>query len=134
MTNTSDHDLHLSLMYVMCPPLINAYVTVRQVQVQLYDDEGNPVPLTVYGAVVQGRNRADREQAGGKRERGVGCGGHGQLAVLKPGETLTEEADLSKEFDIKKPGRYTVRAERFDKESKAAVKSDAATVTFSATQ
>ncbi|HWB86848.1 MAG TPA: hypothetical protein VG675_22070 [Bryobacteraceae bacterium] len=134
MTNTSDHDLHLSVMYVMCPPLINAYVTVRQMQVQLYDDEGNPVPLTVYGTVVQGRSGAEREPASGKRERGIGCGGHGQLAILKPGESRTEEADLSKEFDIKKPGTYTLRAQKLDNENKAVVKSGAVSVTFTAAQ
>ncbi len=133
MTNTSDHDLRFSVHYVMCPPLINSYVTVRQVRIQLSDEEGNPVPLTVYGAVVQGRSGADVEQSE-KGKRGVGCGGRYLLDILKPGETLREEADLSKEFAIKRPGTYTVRAQKLDQESKTSVKSDAVTVTFSAAQ
>src|SRR5690348_8286109 len=58
MKNTTGHDLRFDVMYVVCPPLINAHVTVRQVQVQLYDSVGKPVPLTIYGAVVQGRSGA----------------------------------------------------------------------------
>ena len=134
MTNTSDHDLRFSVMVVQCRPLINVPVTVRQVQVQLYDGEGNPVPLTVYGKVVQGRSGAGREQSGVDREHGVGCGGGGTLGILKPGESRIEEADLSKEFDIKKPGMYTIHAQRFDRESKTVVKSKAITLKFSTIQ
>ncbi len=42
-------------------------------------------------------------------------------------ESLNEEAGPSKEFDIQKPARYSVRAQRFDKESKAQGKSGSVT-------
>ena len=119
---------------MQCRPLINVPVTVRQVQLQLYDSQGKMVPLTLYGKVAQGTSDADREQSGAGREQGIACGGSGTLEVLKPGESRVEETDLSKEFDIKKPGRYTVRAQKLDQESKAVVKSEAVTVTFTAAQ
>lgn len=107
---------------------------MRQTQILLYDSEGNLVPLTPYGAAVQGRTGPVAMPSGAERQQGVACGGGGTLGVLKPGESLIEEADLSKEFYIKKPGRYTIRAQRLDKESKAVVRSEAATVTLSVAQ
>jgi hypothetical protein len=135
MTNTSDRDLHYTVFAKGCPPPINYLsVTMRQVQALLYDSEGNLVPLTPYGAAVQGRTGPVAIPPGRERQYGVGCGGGGTEGVLKPGKSLIEEADLSKEFAIKKPGKYTVRAQRLDEESKAVVKSEAVTVTFTAAQ
>lgn len=120
MTNTSDHDLRFDVMVIQCKPLNYVPVTVRQVQVELYDSKGTPVPLTLYGKAVRGQ---------------VGeCAGKGQPAILKPGENRIEEADLGKEFDVKNPGTYTVRALRFDKQGKAVAKSDAITVKFAEIQ
>jgi hypothetical protein len=131
MTNTSDRDLRYSVFTKRCPPPIeHLSATMRQVQVLLYDSEGNLVPLTPYGAAVQGRTGPVAIPPAAQQRQGFGCGGRGTLAVLKPGESRTEEADLTKEFDIKKPGRYTIRAQRLDKESKAVIKSDAVTVKF----
>jgi hypothetical protein len=134
MTNTSDRDIRLNVMVVQCRPLINEYVTVRQMQLHLYDSEGNLMPLTLYGKVVQGGPEPDEKQSRNNREAGVSCGGGGTLGILKPGESLTEEADLNKEFEIKKPGKYTVRAQRVDQESKAVVMSAAVPVTLVAKQ
>ncbi|HWB85106.1 MAG TPA: hypothetical protein VG675_13260 [Bryobacteraceae bacterium] len=64
--------------------------------------------------------------------KGVGCGGGGTLDILKPGESRTEEADLSKEFNIKKPGPYKLRTQKLDTDNKAVVKSEALTITFTA--
>ncbi len=130
MTNTSDRDLTFSVTGVQCPPLINEWVTMRQVQVLLYDSEGNLVPLTRYGAAVQGRTGPVAKAPGADREQGVGCGGRSTIEILRPGESRIEETDLSKEFDIKKAGTYTVRAQRLDKESQGLVKSEAVTVTL----
>lgn len=114
MTNTSDRDLHYSVRVLGAKSLNYKWVTVRQVELALYDSEGNPVPLTNYGKVVRG-------QCGE-------CGGGGTLGILKPGESLDEEADINREFDIEKPGTYTVRATRFDKDNQALVKSDGITL------
>lgn len=125
ITNTSVSDFHYSVAVVSCAPIINEWVKVRQVQIQLDDINRNQVPLSVYGSVAQRRPRAEGEQ-------GFGCGGRSATEVLKPGESLTEEVDLSKEFDIKKPGKYTVRAERFDEKAKAMVKAEPVTLVISA--
>lgn len=119
MTNTSDRDLRFDVIFIRDKELNYEPVRERLVDVQLYDNEGNAVPLTLFGRVARGRCL---------------CFGKGVQGLLRPSESLTEEADLSKEFDIKKPGKYTVRAERFDKESKAMVRSEAATVILSAAQ
>ncbi len=120
MSNTSDLDLRFDVLVKRCKHLDYVPVTVRQVDVQLYDSDGNPVPLTLYGKAVRGR-------AGE-------CFGRGAQGVLKPGDSLAEEVDINKEFEIKKPGRYTVQAQRLDKDGKAMVKSEAVTVTLTAAQ
>jgi hypothetical protein len=135
MTNTSDRDFRYSVMIKLCPPPIeHLSLTMRQVQLLLYDSEGNLVPLTPYGAAVQGRTGPVALPPGAEREKGVGCFGRGTLDILKPGESRIEEADLSKEFDIKKPGKYTVRAQRLDKDSKAVVRSEAVALRVTSTQ
>jgi hypothetical protein len=116
MTNTSEHDLHLSVRILQAKALNYVPVTVRHIDVELYDSGGNPVPRTDYGKTVRG-------QCGE-------CGGGGTRDDLKPGESLNEEADLTKEFDIKKPGSYTVRAQRMDEDNKLQVKSDLITLTL----
>lgn len=118
MSNTSDLDLRFDVLVKRCKHLDYVPVTVRQVDVQVYDSDGNPVPLTLYGKAVRGR-------AGE-------CFGRGAQGVLKPGDSLAEEVDISKEFEIKKPGRYTIRAQRWDEESKSMVKAEPLTVIVSA--
>ena len=135
MTNTSDRDLRYSVFWKRCPPPIeHLSATMRQMQVLLYDSEGNLVPLTQYGASVQGRTGPVAIPPDAERRQGYGCGGSGTLGILKPGESLIEKADLAKEFDIKKPGRYTVRAQRLDQANEAVVKAEAVTVTLTAVQ
>jgi hypothetical protein len=116
MTNTSGQDLYFSVRRLEAKGLNYVPVTVRQMDVQLYDSEGLPVPLTLYGKTVRGKCGE--------------CGGSGTLGGLRPGESLHEEADLSKEFELTKPGKYTVHAERVDDQNKVLVKSDKITLTL----
>ncbi len=119
MTNTSDRDLRFDIIFIRDKELNYEPVKERLVDVQLYDNEGNSVPLTLFGRVARGRCL---------------CFGKGVQGLLRPGESLTEEADLSKEFDIKQPGKYTIRAQRFDEKSKAMVKTEPLGVILSAAQ
>ena len=114
MTNTSDHDLVFTTWFLQSKTLGDKSVKVRQVVVELYDSEGSPVPLTLYGKAIRGQCGA--------------CGGKGVLDGLKPGESRNEVVDLSKEFDIKKPGKYSVQAQRLDEISKTLVKSSVVTI------
>jgi len=72
----------------------------RQMDVKVFDKDGQPVPETDYGMAIHGR----------VRRGGVG-GGAGTNERLKPGEVIHEESDLNKEFELK-PGKYTVQAEQ----------------------
>jgi hypothetical protein len=107
MTNTSDQDVSYA---VGVGPIIN--VDVR-------DAEGKPVSETPEGRKIHGTDRRD--------------GPGGVLTViripLKPGKTLAGESILSKEYDLSKPGKYTVQAHRFDGVSMTMVKSNTITLT-----
>lgn len=50
-------------------------------------------------------------------------------AALRPGESLKTQQTLSKEFDLGRPGTYTVQAQRYDGTSGITVKSNTITVT-----
>jgi hypothetical protein len=49
---------------------------------------------------------------------------------IGPGKTSREDADLTEEFELSKPGKYTVQAERLDQYSKGPVKSNIITITL----
>lgn len=74
----------------------------RDMGVMVYDADGKRVRETEYGRLVYGRRY---KMFPGKT---VCC------AQWKPGESFMEEADLTKEFDLSKPGTYTVEARRSD--------------------
>jgi hypothetical protein len=57
--------------------------------------------------------------------------GSGACVTVKPGETQTEGIEVSKLYDLSKPGKYTIQVERGDPESTVIVKSNAITVTVS---
>jgi hypothetical protein len=106
MTNISDGDLNMSRA------AINGVVP-RQMDVKVFDKDGQPVPETDYGMRIHGR----------VRHGGVGIG-VGTTENMKPGDVIREESDLSKEFELK-PGKYTVQAECVDPAIKTAAKFEA---------
>lgn len=130
LTNTSGSDLRYSVKTIYCPPPVDIGVAQRQVQVMLYDEDKNLVPLTQYGALIQGKTGPVALPPEAVSRKGVGCGGGGTRGELKPGESKVEQADLNKDFDLKKPGKYTMRAQRLDDNSKTLVKSDVITITL----
>jgi hypothetical protein len=98
---------------------------LRSIDIRVYMASGAPVRETVYGMEIHGRKPPGPQG-------GVPHGG-GVLTVftfaVKPGKTFSEDADLSKEFDLNKPGKYTVQADRFDPLGASLIKSDIITVT-----
>jgi hypothetical protein len=106
MTNISDGDLDVGR------DAING-VLPRQMDVKVFDKDGQPVPETDYGMRIHGR----------VRRGGVG-GGVGTTENMKPGDAIREESDLNKEFELK-PGKYTVQAECVDPAIKTAAKFEA---------
>ncbi len=95
-TNVSDHDI---------PRVILNGGTLHQIRLIVSDAGGASVALTEEGKRIYGE-----------------AAGHPLVidnAVsfpAKPGQGMREDADLAKEFDLKKPGKYTVHAEIRDGE------------------
>jgi hypothetical protein len=105
MTNTSGHDAPIRKEY--------NYLTEvpRRLVVQVLDSHYGSVPETEHGRNVHVAPVSARV--------------HGFLsAVLKPGETHKEEADLSKEFELTTPGTYIVVLHKRDPDTGENVRSN----------
>ena len=110
LTNTSGHDVWLSMSNVNWPVFRN--VALRKIDIQVRDGDGKPTAETEYGRTIHRRSvekPAPSELDPSRPLRGGGLP-HDVFTVLLPERTLTEESDLSKEFDLSKPGKYTVQA------------------------
>jgi len=102
--NTSDHDIFESIG-----------TPGRAINIKVFS--GNkPVPETPYGLKAHGR---DSRPFVGSVFR----------AAIRPGKLFKVEADLSKEYDLSKPGKYTVQAERWDSDIHQMVESNTITIT-----
>jgi hypothetical protein len=110
-TNTSDRILDVHMNRIRGPVFEEQF---RQMDVELRDSEGKPIPETEYGKTIHGRSVRPPEPA--KHDApGVGMGGRtGVMGALPSGETFRETSDLNEEFDLRKPGTYMVRASRKD--------------------
>ena len=64
--------------------------------IEVLNDQGRSVALTAQGAQLEEMRRS--------------TSGHG--LEIPPGETHADEVELSRWFELSKPGRYTVRAAR----------------------
>ncbi len=92
------------------------YSTVgRNMKIDVRDSEGNPVSETPFGLKVHGTDPKRAPFAGTVFSTRVS---------LKPSETSQEKLVLDKEYDLTKPGRYSIRVQRSD------VLSDTNTVIF----
>ena len=79
--------------------------------IQVRDSEGKPVAETEYGKTIHARSiEAPPVDRNGPGVPTRGPRGGAIAMALRPGETLTEESDLTKEFDLSRPGKYTVQA------------------------
>jgi hypothetical protein len=67
--------------------------------------------------------RVPQENVGGA------LNGSGACVPLKPGETLVERIEVSKLYNLTKPGKFVIQVERGDPESTAPVRANAVTVT-----
>jgi hypothetical protein len=72
-------------------------------------DSGNkPVPMTEYGIKA---NHAEPTQEGAPPRVLLRSTFSAELA---PGKAVTQTLALTKEYDLSKPGKYTIQASRFD--------------------
>lgn len=112
LTNTSNQPVDST------PALIHGPVfdvRRRDIDVQVRDSSGDLVPETEYGKTAHGRSLKLPEGVRQSSRPGVGHGGSNAImGGIPPGETYVEDADLNKEFELTKPGKYTVRGLRKD--------------------
>ncbi len=110
MTNTSGKDIHygqpLSVKWAML------------FDVHILDGANKLVPETAYGRQLHG---TDRNPAS--------LGGSVFSAQVAPGKTVEQQLMLNKEYEIERPGKYTIQVERFDAVSGITVKSNTITLT-----
>jgi hypothetical protein len=89
----------------------------RDFQIDVLDDQGHSAPRTAYGKKIDG-------------QVGLYSGSIGSH-LLKPGGSLMYHADLSKIFELTKPGSYTVQAQKNDYRNAVVVTSNSIILTVS---
>jgi hypothetical protein len=115
-TNISDHDFRTGS--IPCSECKTG--ARRDIDLKVYDSDGKLVPEMPYGRRIHGRE-ADQLRT--------------PVSVfssaIKPGNGFRENANLREEFELQKPGRYTVQAERPDPYSNGLmVKSNTITISL----
>jgi hypothetical protein len=93
MTNVSDRNILMPTEGTCGLPEV-----LRQMHISVYGGDGHRIPYTHFGGCVYVGSMISGPPRG--------------YPPLKPGESFMEEADLNKEFDLSKPGKYTAEAER----------------------
>jgi len=88
---------------------------------EILNSKGKPVPFTEYGLKL---NRPEPELGPGGY---VPAAGKTIFGLLGPGKAIVEKMALSKEYDLSKPGKYSIQALRSD--GKTDVKSNIVTLT-----
>ena len=88
---------------------------------EILNSKGKPVPFTEYGLKL---NRPEPELGSGGY---VPAAGKTIFGLLGPGKAIVEKMALSKEYDLSKPGKYSIQALRSD--GKTDVKSNIITLT-----
>jgi hypothetical protein len=115
--NISDHDI-----YHVRTVMGGDVVTQSSIKTSVRDSEGNPVAETPFG-----RRAHDTEP----RTHPEGGSVFSDRTLLKPGDKTHEGRELSKEYDLSKPGKYTVQASQVDWKSGETVVSNVVTVDVS---
>jgi hypothetical protein len=92
------------------------------------DSEGNPVPETPFGKEIHGKVWPSALVNGLALTGSVTAE---NPISIRAGETVKDRPrDLAKEYDLSKPGTYTIRARRYDPSSKTEVVSNSLTITL----
>jgi len=91
---------------------------------EILNSEGKPVPLTEYGLKINGLEPPQGEPGPG----GYAPSGRKTVfGLVGPDKAIVEKMALSKEYDLSKPGKYSIQALRSD--GKTDVKSNIITLT-----
>jgi hypothetical protein len=117
ITSTSDHDV---------------FRASAPMPLTVLDREGKPVPETRYGMKLHGTEpRPVVPEVGPPVGHLGGFGSFVGWPPLHPGETLKggRRSDLSREYDLSKPGTYTIQAREWQLPGHLTVESNVLTVT-----
>ena len=114
MTNKSDRDISIWRE--------NGEQGGRVYKVDVHDDTGKTATETKLGFVLNGH--ADRSQLSALSLDDLHLGFSGACVVLKSGKTLTDEVNVSRLYDLSKPGKYSIQLSRLDEGSGTFVKSN----------
>lgn len=115
MKNVSDKNIYTGVV------MTADGVQLHHIDIRVLDKDGKPVPETDHGMLIHGRH-----------PRGSTVINTAFSMPVPPGESATEHFDLEKEFDLTKPGAYSVQAQRLDYPTQTLVKSN--TMTFTITK
>jgi hypothetical protein len=115
MKNVSDRNIYTGVV------VTGDGVQLHHIDIRFLDKDGKPVPETDHGMLIHFRH-----------PRGSTMINHAFSMPVPPGESATEDFDLAKEFDLTKPGEYSVQAQRLDYPTQTLVKSN--TMTFTITK
>jgi hypothetical protein len=107
LTNISDHDI----FYAVGTP-------GQVIDLIVCDSSGKSVPETPYGRKVHDTELNRRPFVGSVFR-----------ASIKPDHTFQQKSDLSKEYDLSKPDKYSIQAQRRDARTREMVKSNTITIT-----
>ncbi len=122
LTNVSPHDA----FYIVTNKPGGGLLTV------VYDSGGKLAPDTAYGRTVHPWIRPVGPPVKGPATRGyiAQAGSYfGFKVPLAPGERKIIASDATKEYDLSRPGKYTIQVEMSDPESTATIKSNTITIT-----
>lgn len=114
LTNTSDHTIFVRKDKSRDHGELTCSLDVR-------DEAGNEVSETKYGRALKGK------QVKGDTTVIVSAPG---LFPLEPGQSLDEEIDLKKVFDVSAPGKYVITAKRVFDADNVVVTSKPLTITI----
>ena len=96
IVNTCDHNIYVGRGLLMGGTLLHGS------DLHVLDSRGKPVPETERGMRLHGTHPKVPKIVSGL-----------SAPPLKPGESVEQEEDLNEQFDLQKPGNYTVQSERF---------------------
>jgi hypothetical protein len=107
--NISDHDLSLFVPF-------DETGIAQMFDVNVRDSAGASVPETAVGMHVHGKTAEPPLISG-------------PVKTISPGKEIDRNTDLTRIFDLAKPGTYTVQVTRMDFDQKVLVKSNIITIT-----
>ena len=131
LTNISDHDIYDSVPVTSSPAGENYY------GIEIRDDKGVRAPLTRFGYIARGEKpppdkpaQSQNGNADQTRDWGGSFYSGSELTVtVEPGKDSYAAIIANQQYDLSRPGKYSIQVSHWDYESKTIVLSNTITVT-----